>query len=562
MLVVVALAKDGISANPSAAAVKKTAINEPPANFVPHADDKLLRNGLSAFGSGDRKKALALLLPLAARGDERAQRVVGIIILVGSPGTQQNSAAAFKWMKRAAEQGSPEAQAGLIGLYELGEGVKKDKVEALKWVIPAKEKLPAVERLARKLTQSLTPNQRADAGIRAMEWRREMRSGDDKASIRARKRLYQAVAALRKKEYGSAIPHLTAAADAGNTWAQNTLAQTLLRGRGVPSDPKAAAALYRRASGKNSFNDPGVRMAQGNLAALYWTGRGVKLDKSTAIELYEKSARNGFRPAQLTLANIFLRGDGIKTDAAASGKWLMIAAANRAPNAVKTLPKYLARYSQKTVDDARRQVMVLFPKLSIPEYKSTFAGNNPKLKIVSEKGLPRTPVASSAGFTAEFERIYNAPMSENAKLIPYLRNRIERLSPPLIFELARRTFETDKEEAVTLFWLARLRAMYDARRCTDKTAAQGVFQWNNVVTELLAYVRANPSVSNAGKNAALGRESGLSEELSPAWICFHGIFAMRAATAGKDFANWHKPKSEWPQLRQMERAALRRSIKK
>lgn len=52
---------------------------------------------------------------------------------------------ALRWYRQAAEQGLPEAQMEVAGIYALGRGVDEDKNEALKWITRAAEQgyLPA-----------------------------------------------------------------------------------------------------------------------------------------------------------------------------------------------------------------------------------------------------------------------------------------------------------------------------------------------------------------------------------------------------------------------------------
>jgi len=168
----------------------------------------------------------------------------------------------------------------------------------------------------------------------------------------------------------------------------------------------------------------------------------------------------------------------------------------------------------------------------------------PKMAIVQEKGVPTSPVAPSAGFSKEVARLYQRPMSENARIVPALKAKLTELSPPYLFELSRRTFVTDKDEAVAIFWLAKLRAGYDTSRCTDTTVGGGVVMWNQTVADVIRYIQAHPSISKQGMKKALEREKAFPTDTSPAWICFHGIQAVSAAFAGKQLENWHKPRAQ------------------
>ena len=51
----------------------------------------------------------------------------------GGLGVKLNEGAAFKWVRKAAEQNEPDAQKALGDMYLRGEGVKADEIEALEW---------------------------------------------------------------------------------------------------------------------------------------------------------------------------------------------------------------------------------------------------------------------------------------------------------------------------------------------------------------------------------------------------------------------------------------------
>lgn len=98
-------------------------------------------------------------------------------------------------------------------------------------------------------------------------------------------------------------------------------------------------------------------------------------------------------------------------------------------------------------------------------------------RLIVKDGLPTSLVPPSAGFTRHFEELHERPFSENVFVIPWLKDNIYDLPPPYLYELARRVFQTDPEEACVWFWLGSIRCRYDAYRCVDKTAGQGILYW-------------------------------------------------------------------------------------
>jgi TPR repeat protein len=86
----------------------------------------------TAFQDGDYSAALRLADPLAARGDARAQSVLGLIYYRGR-GVPVDLNEAVKWFRRAADQRDAAAQFYLGVIYSEGHGVPQDYAEAAKW---------------------------------------------------------------------------------------------------------------------------------------------------------------------------------------------------------------------------------------------------------------------------------------------------------------------------------------------------------------------------------------------------------------------------------------------
>ncbi len=94
------------------------------------AQDLLI--GGAAHSVKDYKTAWKELLPLANQGDVTAQIYIGFMYENGE-GVIQNYIEAFKWYQLAADQGSAVAQYNLGLMYVKGEGVVQSFVEAVKW---------------------------------------------------------------------------------------------------------------------------------------------------------------------------------------------------------------------------------------------------------------------------------------------------------------------------------------------------------------------------------------------------------------------------------------------
>jgi TPR repeat protein len=94
--------------------------------------------GLRAFLEGDHDRARQTWLPLAERGDEKAQYGLGMM-LETARGAPANAVQAAAWYRRAAEQGHAAAQLSLGSLYEHGRGVERSIDKAVLWYQRAAE---------------------------------------------------------------------------------------------------------------------------------------------------------------------------------------------------------------------------------------------------------------------------------------------------------------------------------------------------------------------------------------------------------------------------------------
>ena len=82
---------------------------------------------------------------------------------------------AAMWYRRAAEQGDSRAQYSLGLLYDRGQGVPQDIIEASKWLNLSTAAAPPRTREARArirdaVTNKMSRGQIAEARLRALEW--------------------------------------------------------------------------------------------------------------------------------------------------------------------------------------------------------------------------------------------------------------------------------------------------------------------------------------------------------------------------------------------------------
>ena len=94
------------------------------------ADD--FKDALDAFDREDYEALYKLTLPLAEKGNAKAQYMLGGMYSEGLGGAQDHREA-VKWYRLAAEQGDAKAQHQLGVVYHFGRGVPQDYKEAVKW---------------------------------------------------------------------------------------------------------------------------------------------------------------------------------------------------------------------------------------------------------------------------------------------------------------------------------------------------------------------------------------------------------------------------------------------
>lgn len=118
---------------------------------------------LDGYVNNDFAKSLAVVKPLAEKGDAWAQSFYGSMLERGE-GTTRNEAEGLKWNRLAAEQGYSLSQAELAARYSKGQGVPQSDVEAYKWArLAAAQNDESAKKLEASLKAKLTPAQLAEA---------------------------------------------------------------------------------------------------------------------------------------------------------------------------------------------------------------------------------------------------------------------------------------------------------------------------------------------------------------------------------------------------------------
>ncbi len=100
--------------------------------------EQAFEQALDAYKAGNFAEAAGQWLALAEDGCAPAQRALGSLYERGQ-GVEKNTANAFEWTKKAAEQNDPVAMFNLACYHDKGFGVKKNQQIALTWYRKAAE---------------------------------------------------------------------------------------------------------------------------------------------------------------------------------------------------------------------------------------------------------------------------------------------------------------------------------------------------------------------------------------------------------------------------------------
>ena len=171
----------------------------------------------------------------ADQGDAEAQCDLGVCYEVGS-GVPKDEVEAVKWYRKAAEQGNAAAQSGLGGCYAYGIGVKEDAVEGVKWY--------------RKAAEQGYANAQSELGFCY-----KLGMGVPEDMVEAAKWGRKAVKGYRK------------AAEQGNAAAQSGLGSCYELGVGVPEDKVEAYAFYNLSGSRNGTDRMAKKMTPEQIAA-------------------------------------------------------------------------------------------------------------------------------------------------------------------------------------------------------------------------------------------------------------------------------------------------------
>jgi TPR repeat protein len=243
-----------------------------------------------------KQKVIADMKEMANAGDVKSQVQLGLIYLTGD-GVRKDDVEAVKWLRKAADQDNPTAERYLAEMYFKGRGVPADNAEAVKWL-----------RFAAEQGDAESQHNLAVMYIQAL--------GIPKNLKEAAKWMYKS-------------------AEQGLAAGQLGLGVLYENGEGVPEDPAEAVVWYRKAVAQDNAE------AMNNLALLLATSRTASVrNPQEAITLAMRAIAAGNKPDYLdTLAAAYFSAGQADKAVEAEQKALAVDPDNDSYK--KSLQKYL-----------------------------------------------------------------------------------------------------------------------------------------------------------------------------------------------------------------------------
>ena len=197
---------------------------------------------------------------------------------------RENMKVAFKMVQECAVAGLTDAEVTLGQFYDEGQGVPKNPVLALKWLLKAA----------------------VDGGNTIAQTHVGMIYHFGRKGIR--------------QDYKLALHYYRLAAEQGQSEAMLNLGVMSRDGLGAAPNHSAAVFWFRQAA------DRGTIDATYNLARMILTGRGIQQNYQSALTLFQAAANQGSNPAAFNLGILYRDGIGVHKNLRTAMSWFKMAA--------------------------------------------------------------------------------------------------------------------------------------------------------------------------------------------------------------------------------------------
>ena len=276
-------------------------------------------------------------------------------------GVQKDAVEAAKWFRKAAENGEKKAMRNLGTMYQNGDGVQKDAAEAAKWIRKAAEH---GEENAMCILGTMY--QKGEGVSRddseAFIWYRKAAELRNAEAMEHLGQIYQYGLCGVATDCVEAVRWYCKAADHGNAEAMYELGYCYKVGRGVPLNFAEAIKWFSKAA------DLGNAVAMFFLGTMYQNGEGVPVNAVEASGWYRNAAEYGDAMGMCHLGLCYSRGSGVPKDDVSAYIWYSLAASTD-PNSVAYYQTDWSRVRQRMTEaqiaEARKMATSYSARLQI-----------------------------------------------------------------------------------------------------------------------------------------------------------------------------------------------------
>lgn len=293
------------------------------------------------------EEAMEWFRKAALQGSLDAETNIALMYADGV-GVAKDRAQAIAWFRLAAEGGEAAAEYNLALVYERGEGAPQDYKESTRWLMAAADQnlVPAVMDLA---AYCLHPPDGTTADVdRAIHYYEKAAELGNQLAPAMLGNIY-ALGAQGKPDYAQAVKWYRMAAGEGQREGEYGLGLRYAYGQGVPVELKEARRLFTAAA------DQGLAQAQTNLAIMCEEGKGAPADRECAAHYFQMAADQGNAKAQFLLGRLLAANRTAGTDRISAYKWLMLAQASIKDSA-PVLNDLRKSMSEQEISQADREV--------------------------------------------------------------------------------------------------------------------------------------------------------------------------------------------------------------
>jgi hypothetical protein len=150
------------------------------------------------------------------------------------------------------------------------------------------------------------------------------------------------------------------------------------------------------------------------------------------------------------------------------------------------------------------------------------------------------------------ETLHDTNQEEKKQIVDSILQQPNRYNPPVLYALSRELFQQGrKDEAIYWFYLGQLRARYDANRCVDISARQGVAVLNGVYgPDINKYAFENVELLKTTVERVLAFVRANEEEYDQRWINLHGMGAVIASMGDTtQVPQLSEPRERWREIK-------------